>query len=109
MIIVPKKFRESVYTELFKEGVMVINEGKIDFLRKIKNSPKKKKEIVNLTVTIMLLKSLLSKGLVDKVFSWKVYYFILNEKGVSYLRTLLNIPSNVVPRTHKRPMMFKKY
>ena len=90
-MIVTKDEKISVYTELFKKGVAVVKREK----QKNKNSEGLKSKI--------LLKSLLSKGLVKETFSWQFYYFTLNDAGVCYLRKYLNIPDKVVPMTHKQP------
>ena len=90
-MIVTKDEKISVYTELFKKGVAVVKREK----QKNKKSEGLKSKI--------LLKSLLSKGLVKETFSWQFYYFTLNDAGVCYLRKYLNIPDKVVPMTHKQP------
>jgi len=79
----------SVYTELFKDGVIVVkntkNKSGFDNLEKIK-----------------LLKGLASKGIVYENYSWKYHYFTLNVNGIEYLRRTLNLPNNIVPSTYTR-------
>lgn len=68
------------------------------------------------------MQSLTSKGLVKTQFSWQWYYYVLTPEGVDYLRewcvlvigstriyknvhTLvcrLNLPTEIVPATHKK-------
>jgi len=91
---ISKENKTVVYTNLFKNGTMVI--------KKEKNKEKKNKTLLLKN----LLKGLLSKGLVKESFSWQFYYYTLNDEGVNYLRKYLNIPEKVVPLTHKRPLMW---
>jgi small subunit ribosomal protein S10e len=96
-MIITKKEKELVYNEIFRVGVLVVRKNKIKFSSKEENK-------INNMIVIKILKGLLSKGLVNETFSWKVYYFTLNEKGIIFLRNFLNIPSIVVPLTHKKPI-----
>ena len=61
-MLIPKKNRLSVYSHLFKEGVMV---GKKDFAK-----PKHEEvDVPNLQV-IKLMQSLKSRGYVKETFNW---------------------------------------
>jgi small subunit ribosomal protein S10e len=93
-MLITKKQKEQVYNEIFKIGVLVIKKKK-------RNNNKKENEIDSLIV-IKIIKGLLSKGFVDETFSWKVYYYTLNDNGVRFLRKILNLPPSVVPLTHKK-------
>lgn len=48
------------------------------------------------------MQSLTSKGLVKTQFSWQWYYYTLTPEGVEFLREWLNLPSEIVPATHKK-------
>nr|UXY87176.1 40S ribosomal protein S10B [Cryptomonas sp.] len=94
-MLVTKKERELVYNQIFRDGVLVVK-------KKNKKINDKEIQLENI-ITIKLLKGLLSRGYVTEKFSWKVYYFTLNEKGVEYLRSFLNLPPEVVPLIYKNP------
>ena len=96
-MLITKKEKELVYNEIFRVGILVVKQDKKKF------SGKEGEKIKNIVI-IKLLKGLLSKGLVTETFSWKIYYFTLNDKGVIFLRNFLNIPSSVVPLTHKKTL-----
>ena len=96
-MLITKKEKEFVYNEIFRIGILVVRKQK-------KNPSGKEKNKIESAVVIKLLKGLLSKGLVTETFSWKVYYFTLNDKGINFLRTFLNLPSTVVPLTYKKPI-----
>ena len=82
-----RKAKKMILSQLYRDGVFVV---KLD---------KKNSRYSNL-ITIKLMKSLVSKGLVGEQFSWNFYYFILQDSGVDYLRKILNIPNSVIPFTH---------
>ncbi|KAI0364464.1 hypothetical protein BV20DRAFT_1039386 [Pilatotrama ljubarskyi] len=93
-MIISKPHRRIIYESLFKEGVLV---AKKDF-----NAPKHEElDVPNLEV-IKAMQSLTSKGLVKTQFSWQWYYYVLTPEGVDYLREWLNLPSEIVPATHKK-------
>lgn len=96
------------------EGVLV---AKKDY-----NAPKHEElDVPNLEV-IKAMQSLTSKGLVKTQFSWQWYYYVLTPEGVDFLRewcvsriymsilfvnlsnklSRLNLPSEIVPSTHKK-------
>jgi|Transcript_63543 small subunit ribosomal protein S10e len=93
-MIIGKEDKITIYTNLFKNGVVVI--------KREKQKEKKSKSLQ----TKLLLKSLYSKGLVKETFSWQFYYYTLNDDGVRYLQNYLNIPEKVVPMTHKQPSLW---
>ncbi|KAK1864699.1 hypothetical protein I4F81_007243 [Pyropia yezoensis] len=95
-MLVPKKDRLAVYSQLFKDGVMVAKEDlgakkHIDL-----------KDVPNLHV-VKLMQSLMSRGYVKKQFSWCYYYYFLTDEGIEYLRGYLNLPSEIIPATLKKP------
>lgn len=94
-MLMPKAHRIAIYEYLFKEGVLV---AKKDF-----NAPKhpELENVPNLHV-IKALQSLKSKGLVKEQFAWRHYYWYLTNEGIQYLRTVLNLPPEIVPATLKR-------
>ncbi|KAH8092622.1 Plectin/S10 domain-containing protein [Cristinia sonorae] len=93
-MIITKENRRVIYENLFKEGVLV---AKKDY-----NAPKHEElDIPNLEV-IKAMQSLTSKGLVKTQFSWQWYYYTLTPEGVEHLREWLNLPTEIVPATHKR-------
>ena len=91
----PKSHRIAILTYLFKEGVVVA--------KKQWNLPKHPEieECTNLEV-IKLMTSLTSKDLVSCRFSWKHYYWFLNDEGIEYLREYLHLPEDMVPNTLKK-------
>ena len=91
----PKAHRIAILTYLFKEGVIV---AKKDW-----NLPKHPdvEEATNLEV-IKLMTSLTSRDLVSCRFSWKHYYWFLNDDGIEYLREYLHLPADMVPNTLKK-------
>ncbi|RDX43500.1 hypothetical protein OH76DRAFT_1447042 [Lentinus brumalis] len=93
-MIISKPHRRIIYESLFKEGVLV---AKKDY-----NAPKHEElDVPNLEV-IKAMQSLTSKGLVKTQFSWQWYYYVLTPEGVDYLREWLNLPTEIVPATHKK-------
>lgn len=92
-MIVPKADRKKLYEYLFREGVCVAPDN---------FSKKEHKDIgiANLYV-VNLMKSLVSKGLVRHQYSWKYHYWYLKDEGLAFLREYLNLPEDVVPKTHK--------
>ena len=91
----PKAHRIAILTYLFKEGVIV---AKKDY-----NLPKHPdvEEATNLEV-IKLMTSLTSKDLVSCRFSWKHYYWFLNDEGIEWLREYLHLPADMIPNTLKK-------
>jgi small subunit ribosomal protein S10e len=90
-MIISRQQKKEVYSQLFKDGLMVIKKDKKYFFYK-ENS-------IESLIVIKLMKGLVSKGFVKEKFSWKYYYFILNDKGIDFLRKFLYIPENVIPLT----------
>ena len=92
MVLISRKNRRDLYTQLFNDGVMVVE----------KNSAKKFHQDVtdcpNL-VAMMALKSLASRGLVIEKFSWGWHYYTLNDEGIAYLRDFLALPTEALPTT----------
>ena len=92
MVLVSKQNRRAVYTQLFNDGVIVVE----------KNFAKKEhqdcKGVSNLEV-LMLTKSLASRNFVSGKFSWGWNYYTLNDQGIEYLREQLGLPAAAVPNT----------
>ena len=94
-MLMSKANRMAILTYLFKEGVVV---AKKDYnLKAHPDIP----EVRNLEV-IKLLTSLTSKDLVTCRFSWKHYYWFLNDEGIEWLREYLHLPADMVPNTLKK-------
>lgn len=94
-MLMPKKNRVAIYSQLFKDGVCVV-----------KKDPMLKKhleiEVPNLHV-MQTMKSLKSREYVRETFSWQYYYYYLTDEGIEYLRSYLNLPVSVKPSTLNPP------
>ncbi|KAI5064035.1 hypothetical protein GOP47_0020705 [Adiantum capillus-veneris] len=93
-MLISKKNRVEVYKYLFKEGVLY---AKKDF--NLAKHPDI--DVPNLQV-IKLMQSFKSKEYVKENFAWMHYYWYLTNDGIEYLRTYLNLPSEIVPATLKK-------
>jgi small subunit ribosomal protein S10e len=93
-MIITKKNRLAIYSELFKEGVIVTHKSK--FVKK-----HMKLDVPNLDV-IKSMQSLLSRGHVKEVHNWHYLYYTLTDTGIAYLRQYLHLPDDVVPDTLQR-------
>lgn len=58
-------------------------------------------DVPNLQV-IKLMQSFKSKEYVRETFAWMHYYWFLTNDGIEFLRTYLNLPSEIVPATLKK-------
>lgn len=58
-------------------------------------------EVPNLHV-MKLMQSLNSRGYVRETFNWQWFYWYLTDEGLEYLREYLHLPSDIVPKTHKK-------
>ncbi|RRT50757.1 hypothetical protein BHE74_00055056 [Ensete ventricosum] len=58
-------------------------------------------DVPNLQV-IKLMQSFKSREYVRETFAWQHYYWYLTNDGIEYLRTYLNLPSEIVPATLKK-------
>ncbi len=92
MVLVSKQNRRTVYTQLFNDGVIVVEKN---FAKKFHQDCK---EVSNLEV-LMLLKSLSSRNFVSGKFSWGWNYYTLNDQGIEHLREQLGLPASAVPQT----------
>ncbi|XP_038687376.1 40S ribosomal protein S10-1-like [Tripterygium wilfordii] len=93
-MIIPEKNRREISKYLFQEGVLY---AKKDF-----NLPKHPEiDVPNLQV-IKLMQSFKSKEYVRETFAWMYYYWYLTNDGIEFLRTYLNLPSEIVPATLKK-------
>jgi small subunit ribosomal protein S10e len=77
----PKRDRTAIYETLFNDGVLTAMK---DF-----NAPRHPdvEGVKNLYV-IKACQSLVSKGYATEQFSWRHYYWYLNNDGVNYLRSV---------------------
>jgi len=93
-----KKTRDSIYENLFKEGVMVAE--KI-CKRNAGRMHSDVKGVGNLQV-IKACQSLTSRGYLKQQFAWRHFYWVLTNEGVEYLREYLHLPPEIVPVTMKK-------
>ncbi|GAV76309.1 Myb_DNA-binding domain-containing protein/S10_plectin domain-containing protein [Cephalotus follicularis] len=92
--IIPEKNRREISKYLFQEGVCY---AKKDF--NLAKHPEI--DVPNLQV-IKLMQSFKSKDYVRTTFAWMHYYWYLTNDGIEFLRTYLNLPSEIVPATLKK-------
>ncbi|KAL3650522.1 40S ribosomal protein S10-A [Castilleja foliolosa] len=93
-MIIPEKNRREISKYLFQEGVC--------FAKKDFNLAKHPEiDVPNLQV-IKLMQSFKSKEYVRETFAWMHYYWYLTNDGIEFLRTYLNLPSEIVPATLKK-------
>ncbi|KAI3784023.1 hypothetical protein L1987_43114 [Smallanthus sonchifolius] len=93
-MIIPEKNRKAISKYLFQEGVC--------FAKKDYNLAKHPEiDVPNLQV-IKLMQSFKSKEYVKETFAWMHYYWYLTNDGIEFLRTYLNLPSDIVPATLKK-------
>ncbi|EFH43852.1 hypothetical protein ARALYDRAFT_492247 [Arabidopsis lyrata subsp. lyrata] len=93
-MIISENNRREICKYLFKEGVC--------FAKKDFNLAKHPLiDVPNLQV-IKLMQSFKSKEYVRETFAWMHYYWFLTNEGIEFLRTYLNLPSDVVPATLKK-------
>ncbi|CAI0546483.1 unnamed protein product [Linum tenue] len=93
-MIISEKNRREISKYLFQEGVC--------FAKKDFNLAKHPEiDVPNLQV-IKLMQSFKSKEYVRETFAWMHYYWYLTNEGIEFLRTYLNLPSEIVPATLKK-------
>ncbi|XP_061356360.1 uncharacterized protein LOC133300786 [Gastrolobium bilobum] len=92
--IITEKNRREICKYLFQEGVC--------FAKKDYNLAKHPEiDVPNLQV-IKLMQSFKSREYVRETFAWMHYYWFLTNDGIEFLRTYLNLPSEIVPATLKK-------
>ncbi|XP_061337837.1 transcription factor MYB51 [Gastrolobium bilobum] len=92
--IITEKNRREICKYLFQEGVC--------FAKKDFNLAKHPEiDVPNLQV-IKLMQSFKSREYVRETFAWMHYYWFLTNDGIEFLRTYLNLPSEIVPATLKK-------
>lgn len=93
-MIIPEQNRKEISKYLFQEGVC--------YAKKDYNLAKHPLiDVPNLQV-IKLMQSFKSKEFVRETFAWMHYYWYLTNDGIEFLRTYLNLPSEIVPATLKK-------
>ncbi|KDO56800.1 hypothetical protein CISIN_1g029742mg [Citrus sinensis] len=93
-MIIPEKNRKEICKYLFQEGVC--------YAKKDYNLAKHPEiDVPNLQV-IKLMQSFKSREYVRETFAWMHYYWYLTNDGIEFLRTYLNLPSEIVPATLKK-------
>ncbi|CAF2058114.1 BnaC06g13490D [Brassica napus] len=93
--IMSEENRRAISKYLFQEGVLF---AKKDF--NLAQHPLVE-GVPNLQV-IKLMQSFKSKEYVRETFAWMHYYWFLTNEGIDFLRTYLNLPSEIVPATLKK-------
>merc|ERR1712130_59196 len=93
VMLIPTKDRVAISKHLFEEGVMV---AKKDY-----NAAKHPHVPCRNLYVIKLMQSFKSRGYVTETFSWQWYYWYLTNEGIEFLRGLLGLPEEVIPRTLK--------
>ncbi|KAG6482560.1 hypothetical protein ZIOFF_059192 [Zingiber officinale] len=94
IMIISKKNRREICKYLFQEGVL--------YAKKDYNLAKHPEvDVPNLQV-IKLMQSFKSREYVRETFAWQYYYWYLTNDGIEFLRTFLNLPSEIVPATLKK-------
>ncbi|XP_018478056.1 40S ribosomal protein S10-2 [Raphanus sativus] len=94
-MIMSEENRRAISKYLFQEGVLF---AKKDF--NLAQHPLIE-GVPNLQV-IKLMQSFKSKEYVRETFAWMHYYWFLTNEGIDFLRTYLNLPSEIVPATLKK-------
>mmetsp|Transcript_7110 Transcript_7110/g.13110 ORF Transcript_7110/g.13110 Transcript_7110/m.13110 type:complete len:155 (+) Transcript_7110:35-499(+) len=93
-MLIPKKARLDILTYLFSEGVLVCSKDP---------HLKKHKQIGVPNIYVMkLMQSLKSNDYVHEIFNWQWMYYSLTNQGIEYLRRVLHIPDDTVPKTLKK-------
>ncbi len=91
MVHIKKAERNKLLFSLLMDGVLTV--------KKEFHGPHPDTQVDNLKVW-MLMRSLHSKGYIDVVFSWRHYYYTLNNNGIAYIKAKLGITEpKVQPRT----------
>src|SRR3989338_73800 len=93
-MFIPSDSRVAVMQYLFKEGVVVATNA-----LRLKSHPHIE-GVRNLHV-VKFMQGFAARGLVKQQYAWRHYYWFLTNAGVNYLREYLNLPTTVVPATHK--------
>ncbi|KAK4571468.1 hypothetical protein RGQ29_030050 [Quercus rubra] len=93
-MIISEKNRREICKYLFQEGVC--------YAKKDYNLAKHPEIDVPNLQAIKLMQSFKSKGYVRETFAWMHYYWYLTNDGIEFLRTYLNLPSEIVPATLKK-------
>ncbi|KAK7270463.1 hypothetical protein RIF29_23622 [Crotalaria pallida] len=93
-MIIPEKNRKEICKYLFQEGVC--------YAKKDYNLAKHPDIAVPNLQVIKLMQSFKSREYVRETFAWMHYYWFLTNDGIEFLRTYLNLPSEIVPATFKK-------
>ncbi|XP_058129431.1 small ribosomal subunit protein eS10B-like [Anopheles ziemanni] len=92
-MFMPKEHRVTIYIHLFVEGVLVIKKN-----HKRDETHLELATIPNVHI-IKTMQSLQSKRYVKEKFVWNHYYWFLTEEGITFLRDVLHLPPNALPKT----------
>jgi small subunit ribosomal protein S10e len=96
--VVPKKTRDDVYRFLFTEGVICCKKDRLSMWQGTLGG---KKFEVPVHHVWYLMRSMLSRNLIKEQFSWRHFYWFLNDEGIAYLRQYFHLAESVVPNSMK--------
>ncbi|KAF6775066.1 hypothetical protein AHF37_05540 [Paragonimus kellicotti] len=95
-MLLPIETRNSIYEKIIQDGVLTARND----VRPCYNHPTINTR--NLHV-IKTMRSLKSRGCVREQYAWRTYYWFLTNDGLTHLREVLHLPSDIIPATMKPP------
>uniref|UniRef100_A0A8C4SN71 Plectin/eS10 N-terminal domain-containing protein n=1 Tax=Erpetoichthys calabaricus TaxID=27687 RepID=A0A8C4SN71_ERPCA len=95
-MLMPLGDLKAIYELLFRDGVLVAKKDK-----RPQSKHPEIRGVTNLQV-IKAMTSLKSRGYVRETYSWKHFYWYLNNEGIAYLRDYLKLPPEIVPSSLQR-------
>ncbi|CAH8522377.1 unnamed protein product [Dicrocoelium dendriticum] len=95
-MLLPIDTRNSIYEKIIQDGVLTArNDIRPCYMHPTINTR-------NLYV-IKTMRSLKSRGCVREQYAWRTYYWFLTNDGLTHLREVLHLPSDIIPATMKQP------
>ncbi|KAG5451219.1 Plectin/S10 domain protein [Opisthorchis viverrini] len=95
-MLLPIDTRNAIYEKIIQDGVLTARND----IRPCYNHPTISTR--NLHV-IKTMRSLKSRGWVREQYAWRTYYWFLTNDGLTHLREVLHLPSDIIPATMKQP------
>ncbi|CAL8071076.1 unnamed protein product [Calicophoron daubneyi] len=95
-MLLPIETRDSIFEKIIQDGVLTARND----IRPCYNHPSI--NVRNLYV-IKTMRSLKSRGFVREQYAWRTYYWFLTDDGLTHLREVLHLPSDIIPATMKQP------
>ena len=86
----PSAIRRRIYQYFFTNGLLVVSDNYSGIHEEL--------ECLNIYV-YQIGRAFVSRDFCHKVYAWTTAYFVLNDKGINYLRNFFGLPSNVAPLT----------